>query len=46
VFEELKPGEYWEDPDFGPTASDPHGALSIYYEGECPGAPHPDVEDI
>lgn len=36
---------FWEDPDFGPTATDPTGALSVYYEGETPPS-HPDVDEI
>jgi len=35
----------WKDPDFGPTAEDEHGALSLYYTGETP-RDHPEVEDV
>ena len=38
-------GKKWEDPDFGPTEEDPHGAMSLYYTGETPSG-HVDVEEI
>lgn len=38
-------GELWDDPDFGPTEDDPHGAKSLYYTGETPRG-HVEVEEI
>lgn len=41
---ELKPGEFWSDPEFGPTESDPYGASSMYFsDNDIPsGCPPPE----
>lgn len=46
IFNECeKKNQFWDDPDFGPTPSDPKGAFSCYYTGETPPQ-HADVDEI
>lgn len=33
--------KFWRDPDFGPTAEDPHGTKSLYFNDPPPGYPNP-----
>jgi hypothetical protein len=38
--------KWWIDKDFGGTTKDPHGAESLYPDGEKGNAPGPEPEDI
>ncbi|EAS01497.1 calpain family cysteine protease (macronuclear) [Tetrahymena thermophila SB210] len=44
IVKNLKPGEMWNDPEFGPTESDPYGSKSMYFsDNDIPtGCPPPE----